>query len=122
MRVLTSFPLVLALCGPALGAPAQENDLEIKSVDVCKPVTVIINILSQIQAPATSFCSSFISIPLKTVTSATVSDLFPRGRNKIRTQLMCADRNVNAKTCYSNIHNYDHAKSVGPAFLNFQSS
>ncbi len=74
MRLLTSFSLILALSGPALGVPVEENDLKIQSVDVCKPVTIIISILSQIQAPATSFCSSFISIPLKTVTSATASD------------------------------------------------
>ena len=73
MWLFHSFSLILALSAPALSAPAQENDLEIKSVDVCKPVTIIVSILSQIQAPATSFCSSFISIPVKTVTSATVS-------------------------------------------------
>ena len=81
MRAFTSFSLVLALSKLVLGAPAQENDLAIKSVDVCKPVTVIISILSQIQAPATSFCSSLISIPLKIAISAAVSDSFPRGGN-----------------------------------------
>ena len=85
---------------------------------MCKPVTIIVSILSQIQAPAT-FCSSFISIPFKIFTSATVSDLFPRGRNKRRTQLNFADHNISAKICNSNIHSYDHAKSVGSAFLNF---
>lgn len=75
MRPFVSLSLILALTGPAapaLGAPGLENDLEIRSVGVCGPVTVIISILSQNQAPATSFCSSFISIPIKTVTSATV--------------------------------------------------
>ena len=108
----TALSLILALSGPALGAPTEENDLGIKSVDVCKPVTVIVSILSQIQAPATSFCSSFISIPLKTVTSATVSDSFPRDLNMKKAQLSFADYIINTKACHGNVYSYDHAKSI----------
>ena len=73
MRPWVNIFVVLAvLSGLTQSAPASNNDLTIRNVDECKAVTVIISILSQIQAPATSFCSSFISIPVKTVTSATV--------------------------------------------------
>ncbi|CAD6591483.1 MAG: hypothetical protein ASARMPRED_005409 [Alectoria sarmentosa] len=91
MRPLTTLSLVLALSGSALGAPAPENDLKIRGVDECKAVTVIISILSQYKASATSFCSSFISVPVKTVTSAT------------------AHHDLNAEAFHGDIYHYKHA-------------
>ena len=72
MRHFTILSL-LALCGSALSAPKSENGLNIRSSNECKSVTVLISILSQHNVSATSFCSSFISIPVKTVTSTKVS-------------------------------------------------
>ncbi len=74
MRSFTSLSLFLALSSSAFSASASNNDLEIRDVDECKAVTVIISVLSQYKASATSFCSSFISIPVRTVTSATARD------------------------------------------------
>ncbi|KAF6236361.1 hypothetical protein HO173_005452 [Letharia columbiana] len=78
MRPFTALSLLLALSGSAFSAPAPENDLKIRNVDECKAVTVIISVLSQYKASATSFCSSFISIPVKTVTSATTTTSTPK--------------------------------------------
>lgn len=79
MRPFTFLLSILALTGLALGASAPESDLENRSVEECGPVYVIISILSQIQAPATSFCSSFLSVPVKTITSGTVRSFLLSG-------------------------------------------
>ena len=71
MKQLTIFSLFV-LCSVVFGAPSPESDLSVRSPSDCKAVTVIISILSQHKASATLFCSSFISIPVKTVTSANV--------------------------------------------------
>ena len=73
MQPFISLALVLALTGLALGAPAFENDLEIRGFNVNGPITVILdNILNQIQIPTTSSHSSSKSLSLKTITSSTV--------------------------------------------------
>lgn len=74
MNYFTGLILLLTLSGSVLSAPAPENEFKIRSPDECKAVTVIISVLSQYKASATSFCSSFISVPVKTVTSATACD------------------------------------------------
>lgn len=93
MRSLTIFS-VLTLGGPALGAPNAGNALEIRSVNECKAVTVIIDILSQYKASATSFCSSFISIPLKTVTWTNVLMSLLEDMDEV---LNLVDYNIDAK-------------------------
>ena len=77
MRLFTYLSVIFAISKLVLSAPAPRNDLEVRTIDECKAVNVIVSILSQIQAPATSFCSSFISIPVKTVTSGTVHEIQP---------------------------------------------
>ena len=53
---------ILALGASALSASNAGNGLDGRDVDACKAVKAIITILSQYKAPATSFCSSFLSI------------------------------------------------------------
>ncbi len=64
-----AFLSLLVLYHAAFGSPSPDSDLSIRSPNDCEAVTVIISILSQYQASATSFCSLFISIPVATVTS-----------------------------------------------------
>ena len=63
---------ILLLFNVAFGAPSLGSELGIRSSNNCEAVTVIISVLSQYKASATSFCSSFISIPVATVTSTNV--------------------------------------------------
>lgn len=97
----------LALGGSALSAPSLGDDLEIRNVNECNAVTVIISILSQYRASATSFCSSFISIPIKTVTSTNVCIYIVKDMYKV---LILVDYNIDAKTLDSdsNHDNYSH--------------
>ena len=82
MRPFISLALILALTGLALGAPAFENDLEIRAVNVNGPITIILdNILTQIQVPTTSSHSSSKSLSTKTVTSATVYNFILNSRD-----------------------------------------
>ena len=71
MKSSTLFPL-LALISSALGAPNAGLHLDIRSLDECEAVTAIISLLSQYKAPATSFCSSYLSIPVQTATLTNV--------------------------------------------------
>ena len=119
MRLFTSLALIFALSGSALGAPAPENDLKIRKVDECKAVTVIISVLSQYKASATSFCSSFISIPVKTVTSVTVRDLFLASMEQRVMSLTTIDHDLNAKALYGYIHYYSYTKNVVHTSLGF---
>ena len=100
------------MSGSALGAPAPEDELKVRKVDECKAVTVIISVLSQYKAPATSFCSSFISIPVKTVTSVTVHDLFLAIMEERLMSLTTIDHDLNAKALYGHIHCYNYTKNV----------
>ena len=118
MRPVTALSLFLALSRSALGAPTPDDGLKIRDVDECKAVTVIISVLSQYQASATSFCSSFISIPEKTVTSATARHLLPTSNDDGKTSLTATDNHVHAEAFYPDIDGYSHAKDVGHAFLN----
>lgn len=111
MRPFTALSPLLALSGSAFSAPAPENDLKIRNVDECKAVTVIISVLSQYKASATSFCSSF-SIPVKTVTSATARDLLLASKDPGETLLILTDHDVNAEAFYGDIHHYSHAEGV----------
>ena len=58
----------LALTAPSNGALDKRTQ-----VDECKLVNVVISVYSQYGAAATSFCSSYISIPEKTVSSITTT-------------------------------------------------
>ena len=53
---------ILAVGASALSASNGGNGLDDRDVDACQAVKVIITILSQYKTPATSFCSSFLSI------------------------------------------------------------
>ena len=82
MQPFVSLALVLALTGLALGAPAFENNLEIRGVSVDEPITVILdNILNQIQIPTTSSHSSSKSLSSKTITSPTVYNFILSSRD-----------------------------------------
>ncbi len=67
-----TFLSLLVLYHAAFASPSPDSDLSIRSPNDCEAVTVIISILSQYKASATSFCSSFISISVATVTSTNV--------------------------------------------------
>lgn len=69
MRFSSAAPF-LALATPAFAAPA--NDLEQRNpVNQCQVVNVVITAFKKYSARATSFCSSYISVPAKTSTSLT---------------------------------------------------
>ena len=75
MRVSTILS-ILTLATSVLSAPDLDNDLHVRSAKDCKAVKVIVTILSQHKAPATSFCSSFLSIPVLTKTASSVCFFF----------------------------------------------
>ena len=100
---------LLALGGSALSAPNSENDLEIRSVNECNAVTAIISVLSQYKASATSFCSSFISIPIKTVTSTNVLMSLLKDMDEM---LTLVDYNIDAKTLDSDSNHEHYSQDV----------
>ena len=115
MRPFKSLLIILATSGLTQSAPALDDGLKVRNVDECKAVTVIIDVLYQLQAPATSFCSSFISIPLRTVTSATVRGLSQADADKREwiTLLIITDYDIKTQADYHHIHRHINAKSVG---------
>lgn len=101
---------LLALGGSTLDAPKSGNELDIRSASECKSVAAIISILSQHKAPATSFCSSFISIPVKTATSTDVHTICPS--LDIREVLTFAGRNTGVKDFDSDTNEDNNPKDV----------
>lgn len=106
----------LALCGSALSAPKSENELISRTSNQCNSVTAIISILSQHRASATSFCSSFISVPVKTVTSANVPLIFllkPSAES-----LILAGRNIDVEHFDGDTGKDGNSKSVCNTWFN----
>lgn len=112
MRPFLSLSFILAISRLVLSAPAPENGLTVRNLDECKAVTVIISVLSQYKASATSFCSSFIS---KTVTSVTARDLPLASKQERRDSLTATDHNLNTEAFDDYIHHHSHTKKVDVA-------
>lgn len=112
IRPFLSLSFILAISRLVLSAPAPENGLTVRNLDECKAVTVIISVLSQYKASATSFCSSFIS---KTVTSVTARDLPLASKQERRDSLTATDHNLNTEAFDDYIHHHSHTKKVDVA-------
>ena len=112
MRPFLSLSFIFALSGSVLSAPAPENDLTIRNLDDCKAVTVIISVLSQYKASASSFCSSFIS---KTVTSVTARYLPLASKEERRDSLTAIDHDLNSEAFNDYVHHHSHTEKVGLA-------
>ncbi len=100
----------LALGGLVLSAPNLEDELYIRSPTKCTSVTAIISVLSQHGPAATSFCSSYISIPLGTATSKIVhpNSLFDEERK----MLILVGRDVGGKDFDSDTNKNNNPKNV----------